>query len=159
DPQRIQRALEVIALTGRPLSAQQGGRAQRLPYRVLKIVVAPAERAVLHERIAQRFRDMLEAGLVEEVRRLRERPALTADHPSMRAVGYRQAWEYLDGDFDMDGLVARGIAATRQLAKRQVTWLRGEHDAVWFDAADVARRAWIVGLVAGFGRPAGARHG
>jgi len=152
DPQRIQRALEVIALTGRPLSAQQGGRAQRLPYRVLKIVVSPPDRALLHERIAQRFRDMLEAGLVDEVRKLRERPGLTADHASMRAVGYRQAWEYLDGDFDLDALVDRGIAATRQLAKRQVTWLRGEHDALWFDPDDPARREWLLALVGAFSR-------
>ncbi len=150
DPQRIQRALEVIALTGRPLSAQQGTRAQRLPYRVLKLVVWPGDRAVLHERIAQRFRDMLEGGLVDEVRRLRARPGLSAGHASMRAVGYRQAWEYLDGEFDMDALVERGIAATRQLAKRQLTWLRGEHDALGFDPADAGRREWLAGLVAGW---------
>jgi len=150
DPQRIQRALEVIALTGRPLSAQQGGRGQRLPYRVLKLVVAPPDRAVLHERIAQRFRDMLEMGLVDEVRGLRARPGLDATFASMRAVGYRQAWEYLDGDFGLDGLIERGIAATRQLAKRQFTWLRGEHDAFWLDPDDGERRARALGLVAGF---------
>ena len=93
---------------------------------------------------------MLEGGLVDEVRRLRARPGLSAGHASMRAVGYRQAWEYLDGEFDMDALVERGIAATRQLAKRQLTWLRGEHDALGFDPADAGRREWLAGLVAGW---------
>jgi tRNA dimethylallyltransferase len=152
DPQRIQRALEVIALTGRPLSAQQGGRTRRLPYRVLKLVIAPRDRAVLRERIAQRFRAMLEAGLIDEVRTLRERPGLTADHASMRSVGYRQAWDYLEGDCDLDALVVRGIAATRQLAKRQTTWLRGEHDALWFDPDDRNRRTWALELVESFSR-------
>lgn len=128
DPQRIQRALEVIELTGRPLSAQQRGPGPRLPWRVLKLVLAPP-RGLLHERIAARFRVMAAGGLLDEVARLRARPGLRADSAAMRAVGYRQAWEHLDGGGSFDDFVARGIHATRQLAKRQSTWLRGELDA------------------------------
>ncbi|MBD7988743.1 tRNA (adenosine(37)-N6)-dimethylallyltransferase MiaA [Luteimonas sp. Sa2BVA3] len=143
DPQRIQRALEVWRISGRPISAWQqdpaAGRA-RLPLRVLKLVVAPAGRAVLHERIARRFDAMLAAGFLDEVRALRALPGLQRhpaplDLPAIRAVGYRQAWEFLDGRGDAADLRERGIAATRQLAKRQLTWLRGELDARWFDPA------------------------
>jgi tRNA dimethylallyltransferase len=159
DPQRIQRALEVIELSGRPLSEQQGRRGPRLAYRVLKLVVAPAERAVLHARIETRFRAMLDAGLLDELRRLRARPQLRADHPSMRAVGYRQAWQHLDGEFDAPTLLARGIHATRQLAKRQLTWLRGEHDAFWLDptASDAAARLQRL-LVGHLARPSACGH-
>jgi tRNA dimethylallyltransferase len=129
DPQRIQRALEVIELTGQPLSAQQRGPGARLPWRFLKLVVDVPERATLHARIAARFEAMVVDGLLEEVARLRLRPGLGADSPAMRAVGYRQAWEHLDGASSRDEFVARGIFATRQLAKRQLTWLRGEFDA------------------------------
>src|SRR5258706_881625 len=124
DPQRILRALEVIALTGRPLSAQQGGVRQRLPYRALKIVLLARDRSALHASIEQRFDAMLEAGLVDEVRRLRRRPELSESKPAMRAVGYRQAWQFLEGEFELGELRARGIHATRQLAKRQCTWLK-----------------------------------
>ncbi len=148
DPQRIGRALEVIELTGRPLSAQQGQGGARLPYRVLKLVVAPAHRAELHARIAARFRAMLAAGLIDEVRALRARPGLSADLPSMRAVGYRQCWQFLDGVIAESELEAAGIAATRQLAKRQYTWLRGEFDAIWLDPA--ARQAAAERLLTGF---------
>lgn len=137
DPQRIGRALEVIELTGRPLSAQQRGPAGRLPWRVLKLALVPGSRATLHARIGRRFLAMLKDGFVDEVRRLRVRPGLSAAHPSMRAVGYRQAWAMLDGTLDEDAFVARGIEATRQLAKRQITWLRKEHDALVIDP-DVA---------------------
>lgn len=130
DAQRIQRALEVIALTGQPLSAQQqGGSGQPFPWRVLKLALIPDDRAPLHARIAQRFDEMLQHGLLEEVRALRERGDLKADLPAMRAVGYRQAWEHLDGCYDAAELRNRGIFATRQLAKRQITWLRSELDA------------------------------
>ena len=152
DPQRVQRALEVLALTGRSLSGQHTAPLARPPYRVLKLALLPADRALLHERIADRFRAMVDEGLVEEVRALRERRGLTADHPSMRAVGYRQAWQHLDGAFDRDELVARGIHATRQLAKRQMTWLRSEYDAVGFDPDDGPRRARIEQLLADFVR-------
>jgi tRNA dimethylallyltransferase len=130
DTQRIQRALEVIALTGQPLSAQQqGGRAQTFPWRVLKLALLPQDRAPLHARIAQRFEQMLRQGLLDEVRALRGRGDLNPDLPALRAVGYRQAWEHLDGRYDAGQLRERGIFATRQLAKRQITWLRGELDA------------------------------
>ena len=142
DPQRIQRALEVFRLSGRPISEwqRQAPNAPRLPVRVLKLVVAPPERARLHERIAARFDDMLAAGFLDEVRALRALPQLQAhpaplDLPAIRAVGYRQAWEHLDGATDASRFRERAIAATRQLAKRQLTWLRGELDAQWFDPA------------------------
>lgn len=139
DAQRIQRALEVWRLSGRPISDwQQSATRRPFPWRVLKLVLAPRDRAVLHERIAQRFDAMLQAGLIDEVRRLRADPRLHAELPSMRAVGYRQTWEFLDGRFDQDELRARGIAATRQLAKRQLTWLRAQFDARWFDPASQA---------------------
>ena len=141
DPQRIQRALEVFRLTGTPISQwQREARGQRLPYRVLKLVLAPADRDVLHERIARRFDLMLAQGFLDEVRGLRALPAMQAvpvplDLPAVRAVGYRQAWEWLDGQGSAADFRERAIAATRQLAKRQLTWLRGELDARWFDPA------------------------
>ena len=152
DPQRLQRALEVVALTGRALTPQQTAPLQRPPCRILKLALVPQDRAALHERIADRFRAMVDDGLVEEVRALRARPGLTADRPSMRAVGYRQAWEHLDGACDRDELVARGIHATRQLAKRQLTWLRSEYDAIAFEPADRARRDRVEELLRGFVR-------
>jgi tRNA dimethylallyltransferase len=126
DPQRIQRALEVHRLSGKALSELQAARVSTpaLPFEALQIALEPAVRAVLHERIAQRFRGMLAHGLVEELEGLRLRYRLQASLPSMRAVGYRQAWETLEGEKPAATLEARGIAATRQLAKRQLTWLR-----------------------------------
>jgi len=146
DPQRIQRALEVYRLTGKPISAwQRDARRARLPFRVLKLVLAPADRSVLHARIAQRFDLMLDAGFLDEVHRLRALPGMQAvatplDLPAVRAVGYRQAWEFLDGQGTATDFRERAIAATRQLAKRQLTWLRSERDLRWFDpATDRAR--------------------
>ena len=140
DAQRIQRALEVFRLSGRPVSDWQRdpATAARLPVRVLKLVIAPAQRALLHARIAARFDAMLAAGFLDEVRALRALPELRAhpapmDLPAIRAVGYRQAWEHLEGLADAAQFRERAIAATRQLAKRQLTWLRGELDALWFD--------------------------
>lgn len=139
DPQRIQRALEVFRLSGKPISEwQRESPHQRFPFRVLKLVLAPRDRGVLHERIAQRFDAMLVAGFLDEVRRLRAIPELQSypavlDLPAIRAVGYRQAWEHLDGATDAAEFRDRAIFATRQLAKRQITWLRGELDARWFD--------------------------
>lgn len=133
DPQRIQRALEVQALTGRPMSEllRAAGGPATLPYRLLKLVLAPADRELLRERIATRFMTMLELGLVEEVARLRARPELTPDLPALRAVGYRQVWSYLDGMLDWDEMRRQGIVASRQLAKRQMTWLRSESGCHW----------------------------
>ena len=147
DAQRIQRALEVVRLTGRPMSeVSQESRSAALPYRVLALALVPSDRAALHARIAARFAAMLEAGLVEELRRLREQYPLKPGLPSMRCVGYRQAWEYLEGEYGKEELLNRGIYATRQLAKRQLTWLRGmqveEVDCLAEDlAAQVEARA------------------
>jgi tRNA dimethylallyltransferase len=143
DPQRITRALEVFRLSGRPISAWQNEAqpAPRAPFRVLKLILAPADRAVLHARIEQRFDQMLAQGFLDEVRALRLRPGLHPDLPSMRAVGYRQAWRHLDGLTDQADFRAEGIAATRQLAKRQLTWLRGELDAFWVDPLLAPARA------------------
>ena len=136
DPQRLLRALEVFRLSGRPISDwQRAARAQPFPFRVLRLVLAPADRAVLHERIERRVDAMLAAGLLDEVRRLRADPRLHPDLPSMRAVGYRQAWRFLDDATTATGFRDEAIAATRQLAKRQLTWLRGELDARWLDPA------------------------
>jgi tRNA dimethylallyltransferase len=150
DPQRIQRALEVIEITGRPLSELQGRRQRQLPFRILKIAVSPSDRAVLHDRIAARFSTMLQSGLVDEVRVLMAQPGMHADLPSMRSVGYRQAWQHLQGEFDARELHDRGVFATRQLAKRQITWLRAELDAFWRDPGVVAEHDDVLGLIAGF---------
>ncbi|HEV2680319.1 MAG TPA: tRNA (adenosine(37)-N6)-dimethylallyltransferase MiaA [Rhodanobacter sp.] len=134
DAQRLQRALEVIELTGRPLSElQRGGAATHFPWRVLKLALLPADRGVLHERIAQRFDTMLAAGFLDEVCTLRARGDLHAELPAIRAVGYRQAWEHLDGVTDAAEFRDRAIFATRQLAKRQITWLRSDVGARLFD--------------------------
>lgn len=134
DPQRIVRALEVWRLTGVPISQWQSARqAKKFPFRVLKLALAPADRAVLHARIEARFDAMLAAGFLDEVRLLRRDGRLHPDLPAMRAVGYRQAWVHLDGDIEALQFREQAIAATRQLAKRQFTWLRGELDARWLD--------------------------
>ena len=134
DAQRIQRALEVWRVAGVPLSSLQGRRApdERSSGPAIRIALLPSDRARLHRAIAERFDAMLRRGLVEELRALRRRHALAPDLPSMRSVGYRQAWSYLDGVIDATTLRTQGIAATRQLAKRQFTWLRAT-EAVRFD--------------------------
>lgn len=136
DAQRIQRALEVIALTGKPLSQQHRGPTQRFGYRVLKLALIPEDRAALHARIARRLDAMLGAGFLDEVRSLASRDDLHADLPALRAVGYRQAWRHLKGEYDAAQFRDRALFATRQLAKRQLTWLRSELDARVFDALD-----------------------
>jgi tRNA dimethylallyltransferase len=129
DAQRIQRALEVCELTGAPMSRLiSAAPAAPAPSATLCISLEPSDRSVLHARIAKRFDDMLAAGLVEELSALRVHHRLHPDLPAMRCVGYRQAWQYLEGGLDRDGLRMTGIAATRQLAKRQLTWLRGMQD-------------------------------
>ncbi len=143
DPQRLQRALEVVELTGRPLSDLQRSAGPRLldECEVLAFGLLPADRAALHRRIARRFEAMLAAGLVEEVEGLRRRPGLHGGLPALRSVGYRQVWAYLEGDCTYPEMVERGIIATRQLAKRQMTWLRG--GAHWIreePAGDLAAR-------------------
>jgi tRNA dimethylallyltransferase len=134
DPQRIQRALEVMRLTGTRMSElQRGENTDPAPYRVLKIVVCPESRAELHRRISMRFDRMLKDGFEDEVRNLHANPTLEAGMPAMRAVGYRQAWSWLDGVPEGLGWTEKAIAATRQLAKRQLTWLRKESNALWYD--------------------------
>ena len=148
DAQRIQRALEVVRLTGAPLAESLARRTEAAPpYRLIQLALLPSDRAVLHERIAQRFDAMLAAGLIEEVRGLRRKYRLDAGLPSMRCVGYRQVWEFLEGSCSQAELREKGIAATRQLAKRQLTWLRSWPGAETFDCladdlvARVARAA------------------
>jgi tRNA dimethylallyltransferase len=134
DPQRISRALEVIELSGRKMSElQQEQEKQALDYRVLKIIVCPQARATLHERIETRFRQMLDEGFMDEMKALRKRGDLKRDMPSMRCVGYRQAWSFLEGEIDYDEMCRKALAATRQLAKRQLTWLRRETGPLWYD--------------------------
>lgn len=143
DSQRIQRALEVYWLTGRPISSfwqnlprtnVRGTPQKALPFRPFKIVICPRDRALLHHRIEQRFSAMLEQGLVEEVARLYRRGDLHPDLPAIRSVGYRQVWGYLAGEYDFATMVHKAICATRQLAKRQLTWLKREQDALWLEA-------------------------
>lgn len=169
DAQRIQRALEVFRLSGKPISAwQREARGERLPAKVLKLVLAPRQRAALHLRIEARLDAMLEAAFIDEVHALRGLPELRShprplELPALRAVGYRQAWEYLDSPFPgdsrhplprgerdkaLDEFRNRTIFATRQLAKRQLTWLRGEFDALWFDPS--TQRTELDATVAAF---------
>ncbi len=134
DSQRIQRALEVCYTTGEPISALQ--RQSESPLAGLEVhywMLPPPDRALLHERLVRRFEAMMAAGFLDEVRRLRDRGDLTAAHPSMRAVGYRQLWGHLDGRYGLDEACQRAVAATRQLAKRQLTWMRAERRAKWLD--------------------------
>ncbi|OOZ15968.1 tRNA (adenosine(37)-N6)-dimethylallyltransferase MiaA [Solemya velum gill symbiont] len=131
DPQRIQRALEVYRITGKPMTEVQQQKQELLPYRVLKLVWTPFGREELRERVAVRFRQMLEQGFEDEVRSLLEKYDLAPDLPSMRSVGYRQMLQYIRGEISHDEMVETAITATRQLAKRQMTWLRKEEDAIW----------------------------
>ena len=145
DSQRINRALEVFYITGKTmteLTAQQG---ESLPYDVLQFAIAPEDRAVLHQRIEQRFHKMIAFGFEQEVRKLFERGDLNIDLPSIRCVGYRQMWEYLQGDISFDEAIFKGICATRQLAKRQITWLRGwQSEITWLDSLQPERAQDVV---------------
>jgi tRNA dimethylallyltransferase len=134
DPQRIQRALEVYEITGQSMTELTKGSQKSLPYNVIKVIVSPEDRAVLHQRIADRYKTMMSAGFVDEVKALFERADCHVDLPAIRAVGYRQAWAYLEGEYDQDTLVEKAIIATRQMAKRQLTWLRAQQDGIWFDS-------------------------
>jgi len=154
DAQRIQRALEVHAITGRPISAGYRADWRRDPGRdSLRLVVAPRDRSWLHERLARRLDTMMEQGFLAEVEGLYARGDLTAAHPAIRTVGYRQLWAHVAGEASLDEARARALAATRQLAKRQLTWLKREPDVHWFDAADAATaedvpervRTWALG--------------
>lgn len=134
DPQRLIRALEVFYITGKSMTELSTVRSKTIPYKVNQFTISPEDRNSLHERIALRFDQMIEKGLQGEVERLRARGDLHLDLPSMRCVGYRQMWHYLDGEYDHNEMVYRGVVATRQLAKRQLTWLRGWKDVNWLDS-------------------------
>lgn len=135
DPQRLQRALEVYELTGQPLSMLQGRAPEPLPYCVIPIALA-IDRELLHQRIHERFYRMLELGFITEVEGLFRRGDLRPDMPSMRCVGYRQVWRYLAGTIDRDAMISEATTATRQLAKRQLTWLRSETDTHWLEGGN-----------------------
>ena len=155
DPQRLLRALEVWHISGQTMTqlrAKQSLEKQQLlasngahlPYNVATFAIAPQQRSVLHERIAQRFQQMLEQGFIAEVEALRQRGDLHVDLPSIRAVGYRQAWAYLDGEYAYDEMIERGIIATRQLAKRQFTWLRSWDDVEWLDSLSCNKMSQVL---------------
>lgn len=148
DPQRIQRALEVISLTGRPMSEIQAEQGQQqagtFGYRVLRLVVCPDQRKELHRRINQRFEQMLQQGFLDEVKALIQRGDLNPAMPSMRCVGYRQAWSHLQGEIEFSEMVKQAQAATRQLAKRQLTWLRQETEALWYDLQRESTRKTVL---------------
>ncbi|ELX8380297.1 tRNA (adenosine(37)-N6)-dimethylallyltransferase MiaA [Providencia vermicola] len=134
DPQRLSRALEVYLISGKTLTEMTQTAGEELPYNVFQFAIAPQDRKILHQRIEQRFHQMLDAGFEEEVRALYNRGDLHVDLPSIRCVGYRQMWSYLAGETDYDEMVYRGICATRQLAKRQITWLRSWENVHWLDS-------------------------
>ena len=149
DPQRIQRALEVCYVTGQPISRLQRETVSPLAgHRVRAWALAPADRAVLHRRLEQRFHSMLAAGFLDEMRALRQRGDLEPSHSSMRAVGYRQLWAHLAGEYDLEEAVQRGISATRQLAKRQLTWMRSEPLLEWLDPdQSLSQASWNGDLI------------
>lgn len=137
DPQRLSRALEVYRISGKTLTELTQTKGESLPFRVKQFAIAPKERAELHRRIELRFEKMIEAGFEEEMKALYARNDLHPDLPSIRCVGYRQMWDYLDGNYTLEEAVYRGICATRQLAKRQITWLRSWDDLTWLDSENI----------------------
>lgn len=138
DPQRINRALEVYYLTGKSLTELTEQKGEPLSYQLLQFAIAPQDRSILHQRIELRFQQMLEQGFIQEVEKLYQRKDLHLDLSSIRCVGYRQAWEFLQGKYDYDEMVYRSICATRQLAKRQITWLRGwKSSIIWLDSLNI----------------------
>ncbi len=148
DPQRIQRALEVYEISGKPLSSYfNDAQCEDLPYQKIKLVIAPPDRKILHDIIAQRFRNMLEQGLIDEVEKLYRRGDLSEKMPSIRAVGYRQVWAYMQGVDDLETMTEKAIIATRQLAKRQFTWLRRENDAINFQTGQADLLAHVLASV------------
>jgi tRNA dimethylallyltransferase len=148
DKQRVQRALEIYYITGKTMAELlQKPRYVYFPYTPIRIALIPDERALLHERIEKRFEEMLHAGLVDEVERLREGYGLDATTPAMKCVGYRQVLQHLDGELSEDELMAAGVAATRQLAKRQLTWLRSTNDVKAFECFDESVTASVLEYV------------
>ncbi|AZG34921.1 MAG: tRNA dimethylallyltransferase [Moritella dasanensis] len=134
DPQRLSRALEVYRISGKTMTELTQTKSAALPYDVVQFAIAPTDRKILHQLIAKRFNMMLEQGFIEEVARLKARNDLHLELPSMRCVGYRQCWQYLDNEFDHTTMVEKATAATRQLAKRQLTWLRSWPDLQWLES-------------------------
>jgi tRNA dimethylallyltransferase len=148
DPQRVQRALEVYEITGSPLTSFfNESQSVDIPFQKIKLILAPLERKILHDRIADRFRQMLEQGFINEVESLYLRGDLSEKMPSIRAVGYRQIWSYLQGEYDYQTMTEKGIIASRQLAKRQFTWLRKETDAVGFESDQADLLVKVLGEV------------
>ena len=148
DSQRIQRALEVYKISGKTLTAHWATQQlQKLPYNVLNLAIMPRERKTLHQRIEQRFTLMLQQGFVAEVEALYQRGDLSLELPSMRCVGYRQAWMHIEGEIDLNGLQEKAVIATRQLAKRQITWLRSWDELQWLDFESVDLTARVLKLL------------
>ncbi|SKA24569.1 tRNA delta(2)-isopentenylpyrophosphate transferase [Vibrio cincinnatiensis] len=137
DPQRLSRALEVYRISGKTLTELTKTKGEPIPFRIKQFAIAPKDRAELHRRIELRFEKMVQSGFEEEVKALYARDDLHPDLPSIRCVGYRQMWEYLDGKGSLDEAIFRGVCATRQLAKRQITWLRSWDDLTWLDSEHV----------------------
>ncbi|MCG9697505.1 tRNA (adenosine(37)-N6)-dimethylallyltransferase MiaA [Shewanella sp. Isolate11] len=144
DPQRLSRALEVYRISGKSLTELTQVKAEALPYNVVQFGIAPKDRKLLHQVIEQRFKLMLNQGFIEEVQALKARGDLHIDLPSMRCVGYRQVWQYLEGEYDYDTMVEKSVVATRQLAKRQLTWLRGWTELNWLESGDESNLARLI---------------
>ncbi len=147
DPQRLTRALEVYRLTGKTMTQLTEIKGAKLAGNVLQLAITPAERSTLHERIALRYQQMIDTGFEDEVLQLRARGDLHQNLPSIRCVGYRQMWQYLDGEFDHEEMIFRGVCATRQLAKRQLTWLRNWPDLHWLTTDDESNLAQVLTLL------------
>ena len=148
DPQRIQRALEIYELSGRNMTDHYEDETLKpFPFKVIKIILNPDDRSILHERIKHRFLKMLDDGFIEEVRTFHEDDRFSGSLPAMRMVGYRQIWNFLDGKMDYEQLVEKGIVATRQLAKRQMTWLRKEEESIRLDCDDFGLEDKIQGIL------------
>ena len=136
DPQRLQRALEVYEITGKSLTELTEKSQSEIPYRLTKVILSPFDRSILHSRIEKRYQIMMEMGFLDEVKSLYERDDCHADLPAIRAVGYRQVWQHLAGDYDLDTSIEKAVIATRQMAKRQLTWLRAQDNTTWFDTSE-----------------------
>jgi tRNA dimethylallyltransferase len=147
DPQRITRALEVFRLTGNTLSQLSKTKGDKLPGEILQLAIAPKERKTLHDRIELRFKQMIAQGFEDEVKQLKQRNDLHENLPAMRCVGYRQMWQYLNGEFDQDEMIFKGICATRQLAKRQLTWLRSWPNLTWLEMEDQTNLVKILAML------------
>lgn len=149
DPQRLSRALEVYYISGKSMTELTAIKSDPIPFNIKQFAIAPTEKTVLHERIELRFKMMLDAGFEQEVKNLRKRGDLHLDLPSMRCVGYRQMWQYLEGEIDHNEMLFRGVVATRQLAKRQMTWLRSWQNLAWLESGDKDNFAVIKSVLSG----------